>query len=79
MKTDFDYPSKNLLGTVVFRKDFNNFEKITVSQAWSLFFTAGKEDKALGYESELGLFFSNLLIAIAVSGSLWASVFTRIA
>jgi hypothetical protein len=79
MKTDFDYPNKDLLGTVVFRKDFNNFEKINASQAWSLFFTAGKTDSTLGSESELGRFFSNLLVAIAVTGSLWAAVFTNVA
>lgn len=26
MKTDFDYPRKDLIGAVVFRPDFNKFE-----------------------------------------------------
>lgn len=75
MKIDFDYPSKDLLGTVVFRKNFNNFQRINASQAWSLFFTGGKEDKILGLKPELGEFFSSFLIGIMVTGSLWATVF----
>jgi hypothetical protein len=34
MKTDFDYPKKDLIGLVVFRPDFNNFEIINANQAW---------------------------------------------
>ncbi|KHG39102.1 MAG: hypothetical protein HEQ20_18170 [Aphanizomenon flos-aquae KM1D3_PB] len=47
MKTDFDFPKKDLIGPVVFRPDFNNFETINVNQAWSLFFSAGQDDKGL--------------------------------
>ncbi|BAU04237.1 hypothetical protein CEN45_16780 [Fischerella thermalis CCMEE 5198] len=78
MKTDFNYPNKDLLGPVVFRPDFNNFEKVNLNQAWSLFFTAGQEDKLLGQEIELGRFFTNLLIAIGFTGSLWAIYFNHI-
>jgi hypothetical protein len=76
MRTDFDFPKKDLLGPVVFRPEFNNFEVINVNQAWSLFFTAGKEDKVLGLNAEFGRFFTNLLIAIAVTGCIWGTVFT---
>ncbi len=79
MRTDFDFPNKDLLGPVVFRPDFNNFEKISGNQAWSLFFTTGKEDKVLGLNAELDKFFTNLLIAIGVVGCIWASVFTHLA
>ncbi|WP_341527645.1 hypothetical protein WKK05_35040 [Nostoc sp. UHCC 0302] len=77
MKTDFDYPNKNLLGAVVFRPSFNNFEKINANQAWSLLFTTGQEDKLLGQEIELGRFFTNLLIAIGVAGIIWATYFNN--
>jgi hypothetical protein len=77
MKTDFDYPNKTLLGTVVFRPSFNNFETINVNQAWSLFFTAGQEDKLLGQETELGRFFTYLLIALGLTGTLWATYFNN--
>ncbi|NDJ26099.1 hypothetical protein GS682_31900 [Nostoc sp. B(2019)] len=77
MKTDFDYPNKNLLGAVVFRPNFNNFETINVNQAWSLFFTAGQEDKLLGQETELGRFFTYLLIALGLTGTLWATYFNN--
>ncbi|MCC5629166.1 hypothetical protein [Nostoc sphaeroides] len=52
MKTDFDYPRKNLIGLVVFRPDLNNFDTINGNQAWSLFLTADQDDK--------GLVFTNL-------------------
>jgi hypothetical protein len=78
MRTDFDFPKKDLLGPVVFRPDFNNFETINVNQAWSLFFTAGKEDKVLGKNPELGKFFTYLLIAIGATGSLLAAAFIHL-
>ncbi len=78
MRTDFDFPNKDLFGPVVFRPDFNNFETINVNQAWSLFFSAGKEDKVLGLNPELGRFFTYILIAIVVAGSLGGSIFTHL-
>ncbi len=75
MKTDFNYRNKDLFAPVVFRSDFNSFETISTNQAWSLFFTAGREDKTLGQASELGKFFTNILIAVGVAGSLWAIYF----
>ncbi|WAL58339.1 hypothetical protein [Thermocoleostomius sinensis] len=78
MRTDFEFPNKDLIGPVVFRPDFNRFEAIDVNQAWSLFFTAGQEDKNLGFNSEAGRFFTNLLIAVGVAGTIGASVFTSI-
>lgn len=78
MKTDFDFPKRDLIGPVVFRSDFNNFETININQAWSLFFTAGQDDQALGQEAELGKFFTNLLIAVGVTGTLWATFFSNL-
>jgi hypothetical protein len=78
MKTDFNYPNKDLIGPVVFRPNFNQFESVSSDRAWSLFFTAGQEDKALGLEAELGQFFTNLLIAIGTAGTLWAICFSNL-
>lgn len=78
MRTDFDFPKKDLIGTVVFRPNFNNFEKINVNQAWSLFFSAGQDDKVLGESTELGKFFTNLLIAVGVTGTIWAIYFSNL-
>ncbi|MEQ9550233.1 MAG: hypothetical protein RIM23_11510 [Coleofasciculus sp. G3-WIS-01] len=73
MKTDFDsFTNKDIFRPVIFRTDFNNFDSLTLNQAWSLFFTAGQEDKVLGIEPELGLFLNNLLIAVGVTGTLAA-------
>lgn len=80
MNVDFDiFQSKDLFAPVVFRSDFNNFQPINANQAWSLFFTAGKEDKELGSNPEFGRFFTNLLIAVGVAGSIWGLVFTHLA
>lgn len=80
MKTDFDFPNKDLIGPVVFRPDFNaQTETLNANQAWSLFFTAGQEDKALGFNTEAGRFFTNVLIATGAVGVLWALLFNHIA
>ncbi|MDB9372667.1 hypothetical protein [Nodularia sphaerocarpa] len=79
MRTDFDFTQKDLVGTVVFRPNFNNFEIINVNQAWSLFFSGGQDDKKLGRETELGRFLTNSLIAIGVTGTLWAIYFNHLA
>jgi hypothetical protein len=79
MKTDFDIiKNKDLFTSVVFRSDFNQGESININQAWSLFFTAGKEDKALGFEPEVGNFFTNILIAVGVTGTIWGLFFSNI-
>ncbi|MBD0270064.1 hypothetical protein [Pseudanabaena sp. FACHB-2040] len=79
MRSDFDFPQRDLVGPVVFRPNFNSAEAINTNQAWSLFFTAGKEDKTLGFNTEAGRFFNNLLIAISVIGTVWAVLFTTAA
>jgi hypothetical protein len=76
MRTDFDFRNTALFGPVAFRPDFNNFQEINASQAWSLFFTGSNEDKTLGANPESGRFFTNALAAIVVSGALWAIFFT---
>ena len=78
MNSDYDvYANKDLFAPVVFRSDFNSFTPISGNQAWSLFFTGGKEDKGLGVNPESGRFFTNALIAIGVVGGLWASCFSH--
>lgn len=80
MKTDFDVLNyKDLLAPVIFRTDFNKFQPIDSNQAWSLFFTAGNEDKELGFNTELGRFFTNVTIAVAVTGVIGSIIFTSIA
>ncbi len=80
MKTDFDiFNNQDLFAPVVFRADFNKFNNVNVNQAWSLFFTAGKEDKALGINTELGKFFSNILAAVIIIGSVGAIIFSHVA
>lgn len=76
--TDFDIlKNKDLFAPVVFRSSFNHFESINATQAWSLFFTAGNEDKQLGFQPEAGRFFNNILMAIAVTGIIGGVVFTN--
>jgi hypothetical protein len=77
MNFDSDiYRNKDLFAPVIFRSNFNNFEPINGNQAWSLFFSIGNEDKELGFNPEVGRFFTNLLIAVGVVGSIGGGVFT---
>lgn len=75
MKTDLEFRDRSLFGPVVFRPDFNHFETINATQAWSLFFTASQEDKALGFSPEAGRFFNRALFAAVVAGVLWSFTF----
>ena len=75
MKTDFDIDSRYLFVPVVFRPDFHKSEVTSANQAWSLFFTAGRNDMALGSNPELGRLFNNIMIAIVLSVVLSAFVF----
>ena len=78
MTTDFDIiRNQDILAPVVFRSYFNDFRNLDSTQAWSLFFTAGREDKALGFNLELGRFFTSVLIAIAVTGIAWGWFFNN--
>lgn len=78
MITDLDFKNLDLFGPVVFRPAFNNFEAINATQAWSLFFTGGQEDKTLGFSPEAGRFFSTILLAIAASGIAGVLIFQTV-
>ncbi|MBD6619755.1 hypothetical protein FNW02_29055 [Komarekiella sp. 'clone 1'] len=68
MNNDLDFKSPELFGSVVFRPDFNSFKTINASQAWSLFFTGGREDKKLDSNPRISLFFTSILLVLGVSG-----------
>ncbi|MBF2064848.1 MAG: hypothetical protein IGS39_10575 [Calothrix sp. C42_A2020_038] len=72
MKTNVDLNSPSVFSSVVFRPDFNDFKKINATQAWSLFFTGGREGKALGLSPTAGRFYNLSLFIIAIAGGiLW--------
>ncbi|HEY9874153.1 MAG TPA: hypothetical protein V6D12_11990 [Candidatus Obscuribacterales bacterium] len=75
MRTDFDIARSYIAAPTVFRTDFNNSARITANQAWSLFFTAGRNDAALGANPELGQFFNNILVAVVSAVILGAYIF----
>jgi len=78
MRSDLDFANSKLLAPVVFRDEFNKFEQINAGQAWSLFFSGGKEDKIFGKNPELGNFFTYTLVAFAAVAILWACTFSPI-
>lgn len=78
MQTTFNYEGHNLFTPTVFREDFNQFASISATQAWSLFFTASKEDTALGYKAELGRFWNSVLFTIVIAGILGIGIFQSI-
>lgn len=74
-KTDFDVARSLVFAPTVFNPDFNSFAPITANQAWSLFFTAGRDDAALDANPELGRLFNNILKAIVLTFVVGAFVF----
>ncbi len=75
MRTDFDFRNSSLFGFVIFRPAFNTFERLNATQAWSLLFTAGREDKILGGNPKAGWRFTNSLFAIAASAIVGVIIF----
>ena len=75
MKTDLDFRNPALFGPAAFRPAFKEFKTINSTQAWSLFFTAGQNDAALGMNPEVGNFFNCLLFAITGTGILATLIF----
>jgi hypothetical protein len=56
---------------VAFRSEFNHFQNISATQAWSLFFTASHKDKSLGEDEKVGQFW-NILLGVTVFASILA-------
>ncbi len=75
MKTKFNFDGQYLYMPVVFRPDFNSFAPISATQAWSMFFTASREDLALGSNLESGLFWTGVTLATIATGVLGVFVF----
>jgi hypothetical protein len=75
MKTTFNYNGRNLFTPTVFLDDFNKFAPINANQAWSLFFTASREDMVLGTNPAIGNFWNSILVAIVVAGAMGALIF----
>lgn len=73
--TSFDSASYAESVPVVFRSSFNHFEKINATQAWSLLFTGGKEDRVFGASPLIGRFYNLGLIAITLLGIFWNVLF----
>jgi hypothetical protein len=74
MKTNFDslrlgandFESAAVIEPMVFHNDFNDkIVALNATQAWSLFFTGGKNDRVLGFEPGLGRLFTLTTVAIA--------------
>jgi len=75
MKTKSNIKDKESSVPVAFRSEFNQFENITATQAWSLFFTASHEDTSLGESKGVGRFWNILLIVTVVSSILAVLIF----
>ncbi|GAC1505876.1 MAG: hypothetical protein NVS2B14_18010 [Chamaesiphon sp.] len=75
MKTDLDIARRLVFAPTIFNPDFNNFAPITANQAWSLFFTAGRDDATLGDNPEIGRLFNNILLAVVSTFIVGAFIF----
>lgn len=73
---NIDLNSPSIFSPVVFKPDFNHFKKINATQAWSLFFTGGRQGMALGLSSKTGRFYNLSLIAMIIAGGIaWTFLF----
>lgn len=60
------------IAVTAFSDEFNQFEVIELTQAWSLFWTASRSKTALGNDPEMGRFFTYATVATIATGILWA-------
>jgi hypothetical protein len=75
METKFDFSGEKLFTPIAFREDFNQFARLSETQAWSMFFTASREDNALGFRRATGRFWTGLVIATVVEAILGVTIF----
>ncbi|MBD2148535.1 hypothetical protein H6F44_00070 [Pseudanabaena sp. FACHB-1277] len=75
METRFNFDGGSLFTPIAFREDFNQFARLSATQAWSLFFTASREDSALGLSRAAGRFWTGLLVATAIESIVGVVIF----
>ena len=51
----------------IFNPEFNHFQKICATQAWSLFFSASNKDRLLGSDSQTGNYLTFGLLGAVVA------------
>ncbi len=68
MINNLDFKSPEMFGAFVFSPSFNSFKTINANQAWSLFFTGGREDQKLDSNPRISLLFTSTLLALGASG-----------
>jgi hypothetical protein len=76
MRTHYD--QNNSAVPTAFRTEFNNFQNIDPAQAWSLFFTGSKNDKAFSRNPEAGSLFTVATGAAVLALACWGVFFTGI-
>lgn len=75
METKFEFSGQALFTPIAFREDFNQFARLSETQAWSLFFTASREDNALGFSRSAGRFWTGLVVAAIVESIIGIVIF----
>ena len=59
----------------IFNAEFNRFQKIGETQAWSLFFSASNKDRLLGSDSKTGNYLTFGLLGAAVAYAIEIVIF----
>ena len=59
----------------IFNPEFNHFQKIGATQAWSLFFSASNKDRLLGSDSKTGNYLTFGLLGAAVAYAIEIVIF----
>jgi hypothetical protein len=51
----------------IFNPEFNHFQNISATEAWSLFFSASNKDRLFGSDSKTGNYFTFGLLSAAIA------------
>lgn len=60
----------------IFTPEFNQFEAINATQAWSLFFSISSNDEILGQKPSVGRYITLGLVSALIAGVLQAALGT---
>jgi hypothetical protein len=62
----------------IFNAEFNRFQKINATEAWSLFFSASNKNRLLGSDTKTGNYFTFMLFGGVIAYAIETIIFRSI-
>jgi hypothetical protein len=72
---DFILNMQNQAVAPIFNAEFNRFQKINATEAWSLFFSASNKNQLLGSDKKTGNYFTFMLFGGVIAYAIETIIF----